>query len=318
MNKRIVLILLIISTIIFIMTFYLNNIHKNDYKINGNSFSYNQDRGKVDYKIIFDKENNNIKVYNVSFKSEKFLNVETIYGLLLIPNNNRLDILDNPDKLPAVIYLPGSGGTKEGRFKVASIIASFGYVVLIIDQRGIGETGGNYLSFQDDAKRFENKLEPMQHIMVYDVLKSFDLLREIKAGELSKVSDIFIDKDNIIIVGESMGGRYGIIATALEPRIKGVIGISTAGYNIKANPIIEHNSYSLSIDPDNYLDKISPRKIVMMHSTNDIVIPIEMAKKTFDKAKEQKTFYTTTGCIHGYCFDMQENLKNSLKDIFNK
>ena len=34
------------------------------------------------------------------------------------------------------------------------MIAKEGYAVLTIDQRGVGETGGYYLSFQDDYSVF--------------------------------------------------------------------------------------------------------------------------------------------------------------------
>ncbi len=83
----------------------------------------------------------------------------------------------------------------------------------------------------------------MQHLAVYDVLRSFDFLREQKE----------IDKNNIIVVGESMGGRYGIIASAIDNRIKGVIGISTSGFHISINPLIEGNDYMISVDADNYI-----------------------------------------------------------------
>jgi len=46
-------------------------------------------------------------------------------------------------------------------------IANLGYAVLVIDQRGIGQTGGSYPSLQDDYEYIYLGKESIQHLGVY-------------------------------------------------------------------------------------------------------------------------------------------------------
>ena len=154
--------------------------------------------------MSFNSTNGSLEIYNLAFQSRNFLNYTTkIYGLLFIPKS------DKP--VPGLVLLPGGSVPKENEAGLARIIANLGYAVLTIDQRGIGQTGGYYLGFQDDYKVFASGNEPVQHLSVYDALASYDVLKQIKG----------VDKDNMAIAGESMGGRYAIIAAAIDKRLKG-------------------------------------------------------------------------------------------------
>jgi acetyl esterase/lipase len=261
---------------------------------------YSQNREKVSFEKVLDYINGSYEVYNISFKSKNFLNYETkIYGNLYLPIKN--------EKVPGLVYLPGGGMTKKQASHIGYIAANLGYAALIIDQRGIGETGGIYLDLNTDYQVFSKGNEPIQHLSVYDGLRSIDLLRENKE----------IDKNNIAISGESMGGRYAIIAASLDKRIKGLIVISSGGFNFQPSGKVSDN-YLLSIDPDHYISDISPRPIIMIHGDNDTVVPLALAQNSFNKAGEPKKFYIAKGCSHGYCDKMYESFKMGLKDIFGK
>ncbi|MBS3075593.1 alpha/beta hydrolase [Candidatus Pacearchaeota archaeon] len=280
--------------------FYLNNLEKNPYEFKGNTFSYSEKRGRVDYNKILIEENKSFNLYKLDFNTRQLVDENLrIYGLLFVPKNNE-------EKIPSVIFLPGGQGTKESRKTIAETIAGFGYVVLVIDQRGVGETGGKFLDFGYDYKIFLSGEEPMQHLAVYDVLRSFDFLREQKN----------IDENKIAVIGESMGGRYGIIAAAIDRRIKGVIGISTSGFHVPVNPIMDGNNYIVSIDVDNYIKKITPRKLFMLHCKEDNVVPISDAEKTFSIANEPKKFKVFENCFHGYNPVMKVEMEKDLREIF--
>jgi dienelactone hydrolase len=142
--------------------------------------------------------------------------------------------------------------------------------------------------------------------MVYDALRAYDLLEERSE----------IDPNRVMVVGESMGGRTGIIAAGIEPGIRGVVCISTSGYGL-GNTVPKSNQtlFQKSIDPDVYVGMISPRKVVMIHSNKDDIIPIEAAERTFSFANEPKRFITV-GCeTHGYCEGMSGELKKALEWI---
>ncbi|MCZ7393588.1 MAG: alpha/beta hydrolase, partial [Candidatus Methanoperedens sp.] len=70
-----------------------------------------------------------------------------------------------------------------------------------------------------------------------------------------------------------------------------------------------------SIDPDTYLGFLPPRKLVMLHSDNDNIIPIALAKKTFEKAKEPKQFYNVTTGTHGFSEGMRMPLENETRKM---
>lgn len=297
-KKKVFFFALTILVIAFYFFFLAETNQKNEYILQEDSFSYSQERAPPRYDITFNSTNNSLDIYKISFTSRPLLEYETtIYGLLFLPKGK--------DNLPGVILLPGGGGTKEAEAKLAALIASWGYAVLTIDQRGIGETGGYALSIEQDYQLFSKGKEPYQHLSVYDVLRSADVLRA-----YSK-----INPENILLVGESMGGRYAIIATAIDSYIKGVIAISSAGFHVQRGQFAVGNNFLLSIDPDNYIAKISPRKLFMIHGSNDTVVSLASARTTYEKAKEPKNFFVAEGCTHGYCTYMQNELKKDLEII---
>ena len=205
-----------------------------------------------------------------------------------------------------MVVLPGAGVTKEMQNRVPEALAELGYASLTIDQRNLGG-----INPESDLELFKKGEEPVEYLMVYDAMMAADVLQDQTRVE-----------DNIAMLGLSNGGRFAIIATAIDPDIKGVIAISTGGYDtdsIDRNMVADETAYRFyrSIDPDNYLDMIPPRRLVMFHSVNDSIVPYEMAHKTFSKAEEPKAFYGLTGDTHGYSHAAEGYLEKELDLIFN-
>lgn len=252
-------------------------------------------RGDIVYSMTdLDNTGNSDILKYVSFESQDIF----INGLLRIPESNT--------KVPAIVLLPGAGVTKENEQGLASVLSNMGYASITLDQRNLGG-----INLQGDLEMFKSGIEPIEYRMVYDVLKATDVLR----------IQPEIDGENIAIIGSSNGGRFAIIATALDPTIKGVIGISTSGYDTDSiNPVkvsdTEAYMFYKSIDPDMYIGQITPRRVVMLHSFNDTIIPYGMAQKTFDKASEPKAIYNVAENTHGYTGSMQPYLEQELSAIF--
>jgi len=293
-------ILVLIMLVVIIVFYFFKDDYKDPYEFKYNSLSYSEDR-RGEYEINLKFVNDSVEVYNVNFESKKFMDEETIvHGFLFMP------ALLN--EVPGVVFLPGGGMTKEQASFHGMILAELGYGVLVIDQRGVGETGGKYLNFDSDYQVFFQGKEPMQHLSVYDGLRAYDVLRDFEK----------IDENNIAIAGESMGGRYALIAGSIDKRLKGVLVISSSGFGIEVNPLSAGNDYMVSIDPDHYIDKISPNKLVMIHTVKDSVVPLEIAENSFEKAKEPKKFYLIDEdkCNHGYCDEMFDSLKEGMEFVF--
>lgn len=255
--------------------------------------SYPENRGKVDVKVLNTESDSDHTLETISFASKDY----TVEGLLRIPLSGK--------KVPAIVILPGATVPKEGTQGLADIFSKLGYASLGIEQRNRGG-----VDFKYDYELFKEGREPIEHKMVFDALRAVDVLKQ----------DSRIDAKRIAILGESNGGRFAIIATALDPSISGVIGISTSGYNTESE-IVNIRDETLirfyrSIDPDMYLGFIPPRKIVMLHSVSDSIIPVDLAENTFRKAKEPKQFYKVETGGHGFSEGMKAPLENELKYMF--
>lgn len=266
----------------------------NPWQVDKNGFlSYPLDRGNVNFNRRDYSSDGNLSVHKIIYPSRN----GNIYGLLVLPTTAA-------DLLPGVVLLPGAGVSKESELGLAKKIALLDAAVLVIDQRGVGETTGQLNSIEQDYVDFSNGKEPTQHLMVYDALRAYDLL----------YSAPFVDPKRIMIAGESLGGRIAVIAAAIDRDINGVLVISSAGLDFKMTNDTRVNAFLDSINSDHYIDLISPRRLVMMHSLNDTIIPISSAAAAFSKALEPKQFILVndTNCNHGYCDSMYDELEDAL------
>ncbi|MDI9394926.1 MAG: alpha/beta hydrolase [Euryarchaeota archaeon] len=225
---------------------------------------------------------------------------DKVQALLRIPANSS-------SSSPGIILLPGAGVSKEGEQGLAVELSKMGYATLTLDQRNQGS-----INFDRDLELFKAGLEPLEYFMVYDVLKAVDIFS----------AQPEINPEKLAVLGESNGGKFAIIACALEPSLKGVIGISTSGYGteeIDPARVTDSGAYQFyhSVDPDTYLSTLPPSKLVMIHSFNDTVIPHEFALRTFAFAKEPKVMYNTTEETHGYTGSMRPYLEKELALIFS-
>ena len=253
-------------------------------------------RFKVPDKIEFSKtpynENEYFTIEKIIYQSKD----AQIHGLLITPYSL--------EELPGLVYLPGAGVSKESALNVSATIASLGFIVLVIDQRGIGETKAPLANIDRDFAGFTDKKEPFQHLMVYDALLAARILDKMPG----------IEKGSIFIAGESMGGRNAMIAAAIGPSIKGVLAISSSGFGFLPKGDEEKDRFIESLDPDNYVRLIPPRRFVMLHNIQDQMIPFDSAVATYKTAGEPKNFFyiNETSCKHGYCAGMHTALKESL------
>ncbi|MFH1750100.1 MAG: alpha/beta hydrolase [Candidatus Micrarchaeota archaeon] len=245
---------------------------------------YPANRGAIGSKESPFSEDSNYSIQIITFNS----NGTTVYSKLWIPNG--------PQIHPAIIFLPGAGGTKDAGKDYAEIFKGSGIAIMAIDQRGFGETKAQVTeSLEDEYASFLDGREPFGVLMAYDAIRAFDYL----------ASREDIDASKIAAIGESLGGRNAIIATAMEPRIKMVIGISTGGYGLPSANNPNATRFLRSFDPDNYITSISPRRAVIFHSENDNLQPFEIGLRTYNFAKEPKAFYRATCASHGLCEEMK-------------
>lgn len=259
--------------------------------------SYPTERGIPEYESMIIENNPGYIIDYINYSSRD----EVISALLRIPNSSH--------PVPGILILPVATVTKEDEQGLSAELADMGYACMVIDQRNLGG-----VDFQLDSNLFQAGQEPTQHKMVFDALKAVDVMRQYPA----------INPDNIAIIGISNGGRFAIIAAAIDPSINGVVGISTSEYDVESfiandsNQVTENQTrFMRSIDPDTYLDRLPPRKLLMMHMKNDSIIPLELAQVTYGKADDPKVFYQVEGSGHGYNAAMKDVLEAELESMFS-
>ncbi|MGV8176051.1 MAG: alpha/beta hydrolase [Methanothrix sp.] len=207
--------------------------------------------------------------------------------------------------IPGIVLLPGASVTKEAEQGFARRLADLGYASITLDQRDLGR-----IDPQADLQVFLQGEEPAMHKMVYDALAAAEILRSLPE----------IDAERIVYAGESNGGRFAIIACALDKDARGVVAISTCGYGTasviaSASGSVNEGAarFYLSIDPDSYLTKIAPRPLVMIHSKNDTIIPYSLAEQTYVLAAMPKSLHTVGCQTHGYCPEMDDAIAQELE-----
>ncbi len=272
---------------------WLNTPGEEAYSVQNGLLSYTN-RPPAQYSQSVWNETEDRIIYRIWFPSH---GDATVYGLLAVPK------MDGP--LPAFFILPGATVTKEGeQATLGDALNELGFVTLILDQRGHGETGGIVPAFEMDYQLWLQGGEATQHMFVYDGLRASDILHQLPG----------IDRSRIYAAGESMGGNYAMIAAGTESHIRGLLLISSSGFKFEPQADPKAAEFLKSIVGDSYIGMLSSRPLLMLHSENDTVVPYSHALETFQKAGQPKTILTINSSSHSYSPEMREILEQGLSD----
>jgi fermentation-respiration switch protein FrsA (DUF1100 family) len=251
-------------------------------------FSYPENRPLPLFNSTVLEDDAAHSLHKISFQSHGAL----VYGLLRIPKNAASPAV--------VIILPGATVPKEARQPLAKTLAENGFASLSLDLRGNGETMLDETSRQKELDLFEKGGEILDARMTLDVLKAFDVLKKFP-----------VNHGKVFLLGESMGGRFAVMAAAVEPKIAGVIVVASAGYGLPSGNTLKETSFLRAVDPDYYIPLVK-KPMLFFHSKSDAVIPFSSAEKTFSLANRPKEFFTVD-CSHGYCLQMAGKVLEWLK-----
>ena len=157
------------------------------------------------------------EIISISTQSEG----NTLNGVLLKKTQSQ-------EKLPAIIFLVGSGGTSSHstdysnftRFFFEEILLDQGFAIVYFDKRGVESSEGVWYNTTFEQRALDAKNIALE-------VTEFD----------------FIDKDQIFLIGHSQGGWIAQIAVAEWPDLfAGAISMAGPTYGVRKQIIDEYHS----------------------------------------------------------------------------
>jgi len=217
-----------------------------------------------------------------------------LIGELHIPSRGKLNpALCICHGIPAVPPDP----TDRGYTLLAQRFCRAGFATLIFNFRGTGRSAGNL-----DILGWSRDLQV-----------ALDFLYNLKE----------VDKNHFCLLGFSGGAAVSVYTAAHDPRVSSVVTCACPAdfraLSQKETPLdtiqrfrqigaIRDKDFPPSIEewekgfetvsPINWIDKISPRPLLLVHGDADEVIPLEHACKLYQKAKEPKELKIVPGARH--------------------
>jgi dipeptidyl aminopeptidase/acylaminoacyl peptidase len=195
--------------------------------------------------------------------------------------------------IPAVPHDP----TDRSYTLLAQHFCHTGFITLIFNFRGTGKSEGNL-----DILGWSRDLQA-----------ALDFLYDLKE----------VDKTRFCLLGFSGGAAISVYAAAHDPRVSSVVTCACPA-DFRSLPqretpldtiqrfrqigAIRDKDFPSSIEewqrgfetvsPINWIDKISPHPLLLVHGDADELIPLEHAYKLYQKAKEPKELKIISGAKH--------------------
>ncbi|TRX56537.1 alpha/beta hydrolase [Thalassomonas sp. M1454] len=197
-----------------------------------------------------------------------------------------LPVEDNVEVKGTVYFLHGNAQNISTHLRSVYWLPERGYQVFLIDYRGYGKSTG----------------EPLIP----------DVFHDINAGFLWLIKQPSVQQKPIYLLGQSLGASMSGYLVGTQPemrdRLSGVIlDAGFTSYSEIARHIASDNwltwlfqypaAWSMPSDYDliDVVQNISPTPLLIVHGTQDVVIPYQHGKKLLAKAKQPKAFLSYTG-----------------------
>jgi dipeptidyl aminopeptidase/acylaminoacyl peptidase len=217
-----------------------------------------------------------------------------LIGEVHVPSRNKVH--------PALCICHGipaapSGPTNKGYALLARRFCHAGFTTLIFNFRGTGKSEGNL-----DMLGWSRDLQA-----------ALDFLYNLKE----------VDKTRLCLLGFSGGAAVSVYTAAHDPRVSSVVTCACPAdfrplrqreralnsiQRFRQIGVITDKDFPPSIEewergfdtisPIKWIDRISPRPLLLVHGDADELIPLEHAHKLYQKAKEPKELKIIPGAKH--------------------
>jgi hypothetical protein len=200
-----------------------------------------------------------------------------------------------------LLFFHGNAENISTHVNAVAWLAQEGYQVFLFDYRGYGKSEG----------------QPSLSGVQRDGMAALDALLAIPG----------VEKDRIAVLGQSLGGAVSVYTVVHSPhgkRVKALVldGAFSAYRKIAREKIAGFFltwplQYPLGLliedrySPVRWIDRVSPIPVVVIHGTDDRVVPITHGEALYRRAKNPKSLWIVQGRGHGQSFQ-EEEVRNRL------
>jgi len=207
----------------------------------------------------------------------------------------------HPSSGATILFIHGHAGNRDQFHGEAAIFHEMGYGLLLFDLRNHGNS--------DDAPTTMGLHE------IRDVQAAFDFLTTQPA----------VDPERIALYGHSMGAATAIRAMARIPQARALVasapyatlhqvisdGVRSLTFGLLSFPFTEitqaatgqlSNADVHQVRPIDDIAGIAPRPVLIIHGTEDEIIPVTHGERIYAAAGEPKQFFPVTGATHNNSF----------------
>lgn len=176
-----------------------------------------------------------------------------------------------------VIHVHGNAENMTAHWRLVGWLAKRGYNVFMFDYRGFGHSAGT----PDPKGVFE------------DTQSAFDYVR----------TRPDVDPEKLLVFGQSLGGNNAIAAVGSGNRA-GIRAIAIEGtfYSYAAIANDKMFGSGLFVNDDygahRHIGKLAPIPLLLIHGTNDNVVPYKHSERLFPRAREPKRLIPVPGGRH--------------------
>ncbi len=214
--------------------------------------------------------------YKLSYVTFTSIHNQRVTALLSVPKASA-------GPYPVIILMHGLGDRKTVDYIESGndYFLKSGYAVLRLDIANHGDRKIDDYNFSfTDGYRYWTR-----DIIIQTV---FDLRRAVDFIETRKE----LDTSRIGYFGISLGGIIGTVFCGVERRVKvPVIALAGGGMHLMFGMDAlsdDTKDYLSMIEPNNFVEKITPRPLLMINAENDDIVPPMMSKLMFKVADEPK------------------------------
>ena len=137
-------------------------------------------------------------------------------GDLYLPKN-----LKPEDKLPAIVFICGTGGTKKGSSaRMGPLFVNDGYIFLTFDYRGWGESDSKLLMLEPMPDPDANGEVTVKARAIRWQMDFADQIADIRSAIAFVAGEPNVDSSRIGIIGTSYGGGLATWTAATNPSVK--------------------------------------------------------------------------------------------------